>query len=592
MKTSIKNIALGLCLAGAFSACDLDVVPPADLAVENFWQTEKDAWYALNSCYAELEGCLLYDECCTDNAHSHKPWEGNMEMVQQNGISASNTYGSYYFGTIRMVNNFLANVDACEMDETLKERMKAEARFFRAWSYLNLTNFFGKVPIITDVLAYDAPNVARDALEKVHTFILDELADIATILPESYKGGYLYETGRITRWGALALRARAALYFGNYDEAEASANEVITKSGHSLFRLSGELTAAQQQEANEMDAYIDYAAKGIDKDKFIKGLFSYEALWFDENANPSNPEYIVTREYAADPNNYDWMRYTYMIPSSMSVYDGYISYEPMQDLVDAYWDVDGRTMRNDISMETRRDNFMAMWSDFLDDEGNSLSQTAFQQRIKDTDLMQYPYMQEFRNRDSRLYASLMFPFKGWHELSGKGEYYFMYNPDNFNDDGNESWSGYAFRKMVALEPYDTWTSSCDYPAIRYAEVLLTYAEARIQTTGWDSNVQSALNDLRDRCGMPDVPTSLSKEAALEFVRNERRIELAGEGQRFHDIRRYGEEYCQKYMNGTTYNPAGDVLVNKVWNSRLMLMPIPQSAIDYNPLLKDDQNPGY
>mgnify|MGYP001630065617 FL=1 len=172
MKNNIRKIALGLCLTGALTACDLDVVPPADIAAENFWQTEKDAWYALNTCYATLDGVDIWDELCTDNAHSHKPWEGNFEMVQQNGISTANGYGSYYFGTVRIVNNFIANIDKCAVSEELKTRMKAEARFFRALSYLDLTTKFGKVPVITEVLAYDAPNVKRDEVETVRKFIL------------------------------------------------------------------------------------------------------------------------------------------------------------------------------------------------------------------------------------------------------------------------------------------------------------------------------------------------------------------------------------------------------------------------------------
>ena len=101
MKKTITKIIGGLLLSstGMFTACNLDVIPPADMAVENFWKTEKDAWYALNGCYADLDGCLMYDECCTDNAHSHKPWEGNMELLQQNGIDAANGYGNYSFGT-------------------------------------------------------------------------------------------------------------------------------------------------------------------------------------------------------------------------------------------------------------------------------------------------------------------------------------------------------------------------------------------------------------------------------------------------------------------------------------------------------------
>lgn len=52
MKNNIKTIVLGLCMAGIFTACDLDVLPPANMATETFWKTEKDAWYVLNACYA------------------------------------------------------------------------------------------------------------------------------------------------------------------------------------------------------------------------------------------------------------------------------------------------------------------------------------------------------------------------------------------------------------------------------------------------------------------------------------------------------------------------------------------------------------
>ena len=154
-----------------------------------------------------------------------------------------------------------------------------------------------------------------------------------------------------------------------------------------------------------------------------------------------------------------------------------------------------------------------------------------------------------------------------------------------------------------MTPYQGWLSVEDYPVIRYAEVLLTYAEARIKNSGWDDKVQSALNDLRDRCGMPNVPVSMTTDAALKFVRNERSIELGAEGHRFDDIRRYGLEYCREVMNGETTAPCGGfdvksqtwqkyVVINKTWGDRLMLMPIPTAAMDVNPLLKDDQNPGY
>lgn len=585
MNLNIKNwTVLGL-LAVSFTACDLEVTPPSEISTESFWKTEKDAWYGLNACYAQMSGFDIWDEMCTDNAHSHKPWEGPYESIQQSELSTSEDRG-YSFSTIRIVNNFLERVDNCDMEETIKERMKAEARFFRAMSYLELTTKFGKVPLIETVMEYDAPNVPRDPVETVRAFILDELAEIATVLPDRYNGGYLQETGRITRAAALALRARAALYFGNYKEAESSAYTVIKEGHHSLFRITS-LNEAQQKEADEMDQFIDFEAKGIDKDKFVKGLFSYETLWLGANASPSNPEYILTREYMEDDNNYDWARYTYIRPSQMG--SGYSSYEPMQDLVDAYWDIDGKTIRPLIPMGTRQKNFEEITNEVKD-----LDQAQYIKAVPTMDLKKYAYMEEFRNRDSRLYASILFPFKGWHETDfAGGTFYYRWSPEKAGFDGNESWTGYSYRKMVALTPYQDWTSADDYPVIRYAEVLLTFAEARVVNSGWDSDVQAALNDLRDRCGMPDVPASIaSKEEALEFVRNERRIELAGEGHRFDDIRRYGSAYCAKVMNGITYAPNGYKVIEKKWNDRILLMPIPQSAMDLNPLLKSDQNPGY
>ncbi|WP_316820819.1 RagB/SusD family nutrient uptake outer membrane protein [Pedobacter gandavensis] len=565
----------------------LDVVPPSEVAAETFWKTEKDAWLGLNSCYSQLPGFDGYIELATDNSHSQKSWEGPFEAAQLNAISLSDDFGYDYTG-IRMQNNFLEKVVGCNMDETLRTRMKAEARFMRAFAYLRLTSYFGKVALVTTVLPYNAPPLPRDPVEKVQKFILDELAEIAEILPKNYTGGYLKEKGRITRSGALALRARAALYFGNFAEAEKSANLVITEGQHKLFRVTS-LDAAQQKEADEMDQFIDFAAKGIDKDKYVKGIFSYETLWHGKNAKPDNLEYVVTRSYVADLKQSDFQRYTYIRPSQLV--SGYSSLKPVQDLVDAYWDVDGKTVRPLVTAETRATNFAAMEQSVA-----GLDQTQYIAKVPGLNLKDAPYMTEFRNRDSRLYASILFPFKGWHETDFSGPFYYRWKPA-FVNDGNESSSGYSWRKLVSLEPYiaypgEGWSGD-DFPVIRYAEVLLTYAEARLQNTGWDADVQVALNDLRDRCGMPNVPTTMpSKAAALDFVRNERRIELAGEGNRFHDIRRYGATYAASVMNRETFAPNGHSVVKKEWNDRLMLMPIPQTAMDLNPLLKNDQNKGY
>lgn len=587
MKT-INKLLIILAVLGLTSSCQLDVLPPAGIPAESFWKTDKDAWFALNKVYRNMPDFWkgVTDEMSVDNAHSQKPWEGKMEMLQQDGISPSASYGRYTFGPIRDVNIFLANVDKCKMDEALKTRVKAEARFFRALAYLDLTIYYGKVAIVTEPLEYDAPNVARHSVEDVQAFILKELSEAADVLPETYSGAYFQESSRVTKNAAHALRARAALYFGNFAVAETAANLVMTSGKHSLFRITS-LNENQQKEADEMDLYIDWAANGIDKNKFMLGLFSYESLWQSTNATPANPEYILTREYAPDPSTTDHYRYRPLIPMQMSIFEGYSSIKPIQDVVSAYWNIDGKTVPTPISADARKAAFDAIWnaSKALDAKNFATFATA-------PTLMNYEYMKEFRNRDSRLYASVMFPYKGWHNSAKGPGMYYRWNPDLIGNDGNESWSGFSFRKMVSVTPYDKTHSSDDMPLIRYAEVLLTYAEARTMNTGYDASVEAALNELRDRCGMPDVPSGLSKEAALDLIRNERRIELMGEGQRFMDIRRYGNDYAKRVMTGPTTAPNGYVLVNKQWSERLLLMPLPTTALDANPLLRADQNPGY
>ena len=394
----MKKIVLCFVLASVVFSCDLDVVPPADISAENFWKTENDAWYALNACYQSMPALDIWDEMCTDNAHSHKPWEGNMEMVQQNGINTASSYGNYDFSAIRTANTYIARVDGCDMSEELKIRTKAEARFFRAFAYLTLTQYFGKVAIITEELPYDAPTVARNSVEEVRNFILAELAEVAEILPEDYSGGFMNETGRVTRYAALALRARAALYFGNYEEAEKSAKAVMESGKYSLFKLNS-LSAAQEQEAEEMDLYIDFEKLGIDKEKFIYGMFSYEALWQGTNASPTNPEYVLTHEYMGDPNAYDQYRYTNFIPLSMSIQNGYSSFEPMQDLVDAYWSIDGKTLPEKISVDVRKANYEKIWTYAKD-----LSSEDYKNFATSPELMSYDYMQEFKNRDRIKYT--------------------------------------------------------------------------------------------------------------------------------------------------------------------------------------------
>ena len=88
-----------------------------------------------------------------------------------------------------------------------------------------------------------------------------------------------------------------------------------------------------------MELYIDFDKYGIDRDKFMKGMFSYESLWHTENGNPDNPEYVMTRQYTASSWDYqDMTRYTSIRPNQLG---GWSSVTPTQKsgrrLLDSRW---------------------------------------------------------------------------------------------------------------------------------------------------------------------------------------------------------------------------------------------------------------
>jgi hypothetical protein len=138
--------------------------------------------------------------------------------------------------------------------------------------------------------------------------------------------------------------------------------------------------------------------------------------------------------------------------------------------------------------------------------------------------------------------------------------------------------------------------------IRYAEILLTYAEAKIELNQIDASVYDAINKVRQRAdvNMPAITTDKTQAELRTIVRQERMVELAFEGQRFFDIRRWkiAETVMPGKVYGLTYKDAGGNLqtievpgFTKIWDSKNYLWPIPQKEIELNPNLKPN-NPGW
>ena len=195
----------------------------------------------------------------------------------------------------------------------------------------------------------------------------------------------------------------------------------------------------------------------------------------------------------------------------------------------------------------------------------------------------------FVNRDPRLYVTLQVP----------GE---TYNGEVYIPANDFSPSGMAVVKWVEVDNTEYWNSELNIILIRYAEVLLTYAEAQNEAAGPDESVYSALHLIRNRAGMPDVTPGLTQDQMRQEIRHERRIEMVGEGLRYSDIRRW--KIAENVMvNGMGYNSASlsdpETLANWVFeevvvNERSFIAPkhyvwpLPQSEIQVNENLV--QNP--
>ena len=152
----MKNIfKLSLVAIAALWSCDsdfLDRQPLDEYSESSLWTSAKDAEAALNGVYNRWEdgSWIFYVDCASDNAFNPYPWEGYSMMGNASQLTPNNTgVNKWNFSTIQKANWFLANVDKTPMDDALKARMKAEARFLRAYRYYQMSQLYGDVPLVS-----------------------------------------------------------------------------------------------------------------------------------------------------------------------------------------------------------------------------------------------------------------------------------------------------------------------------------------------------------------------------------------------------------------------------------------------------------
>ena len=530
-------------LFGACSKDFLDRTPVNKVPEEEFWRTENDVKLAVNAIYGKLSDGM-YDDGASDLVHAQYPWESASTAISSGSLGADIDAGWSYI-PIRTCNYFLENVDKAVMDETLKERYKAEVRFIRAYLYIPMVEKFGDIPLVTKVLTKEESNVPRVAKKEVLDFLFKELQEVSAKWPASYSS----EKGRITKGAALALQSRLYLMENNWEQAARTAKEVMGL-GYVLFQ------AGAESELNKKDNYAQFVdfENADDEKKFRLGLRSYEGIFQVENEG--NSEVILDRQYIRVAQSQ--LNNTLLGEGAVG---GWSSLTPTQNLVDLYVNFKTGESIKPVSAEVRAANYAK--ADKAD------------------------FVKEFKNRDPRFYASILFETAPWNALTKEGGYKFTWSSGK----SNMSITGYNFRKLVdPTSNRDQIDSYANVILIRYAEVLLNYAEAQNEKSGPDATVFDALDQLRIRAGLPKVDRGAygSQSKLRELIRNERAVELVLEGVRYYDIRRW--KTAPDVMKNI-YDVKNGLAQERIWNDRLYLMPVPQSQIDLSyGVLK--QNTGY
>ena len=586
-----------LLIAGCDNALDLD--PRDELSSDAVWQDPALAQAYLNEVYNATGlgyGDPMPTPGVTDEAVNTHGHDGTVIVTStltpdDRGIwdspgwrpTSEAPYAPYawpiVYARVRDLNIFLQNVEGNDaMPAAQREVLLGEAYFLRAYFYHNLMKLYGGVPLIDapfelgdDLSQYQVP---RGSFEETVNFIVSDLDNAASRLAIDAR-----RPGTATRGAALALKSRVLLYAASdlYNRNPSGMAETGYTGGDQQARWRAAKDAARA--VMDLGAYsLESAPSALEYHDLIVWGGGSGLIWarFFNGDGPQltccGPQH--NHSQFVSPNGYNsWSGDT-----------------PAQNHVDAYEMADG--------------------SEFSWDNPEHAAN---------------PY----KNRDPRFDANVLYNGRewrprpagvntldprgviqtGWFEVPGQAEL----RPGLDTREGpiqnwNGTRTGYNLAKFVDrnINP-DTEQAFNPWIHIRYAEILLNYAEAS-EALGETGDALFALNQVRTRVGMPEVMGGDSR-TVMERIQRERQIELAFEGHRYFDVRRTMTA-PETYTDGLgmrvvgRLDPNGELLVQnryryeyeiitvqqRGWDDKNYFLPIARDELNRNPNLV--QNPGY
>lgn len=237
----LKLIPIFLLLV-TVSCENLDLAPENQFTDSNYWTSIDKAQTMLNTAYSQMQksNYFFYNEALSDNAYNGRGDNAGAASlaagIHDPSLGRLKDEWKERYAGIKSCNILLENIDRIpSADQKIIARMKAEARFLRAFQHFQLTTWFGDVPLVAkDPSLAEALTITRTSHAEVIAFILSELDAIVADLPKTYSAG---EKGKITSGAAMALKARVLLYESRWAEVVTTTDATIagTYGPYSLF---------------------------------------------------------------------------------------------------------------------------------------------------------------------------------------------------------------------------------------------------------------------------------------------------------------------------------------------------------------------
>ena len=556
----------------------LELDPLDQLSDAAYWTSPNDFLLAANGFYPYMRtfADVVYDNvpnATTQNYHSdYKSDIVASQNIFSRGLNTVPTTDVPYsngYTRIRNINYLLSKAPAYPTPAEISKYV-AEAKFFRAYIYFDLLQIYGGVPIISKLLAPDSPELQapRNTRDEVVDFIIKDLNEAILDLPNK-TGQTVAELGRINKEVAQSFLGRVALYEGTWqkfrsgtranallDVAISASGAVITGSQYSLFAP---------------------AALGDSAQKY---MFILE----NQKSNPASIQKSANNEYIL-ANRYD--QTVRMINNNVT---RSAAVGLTKGFVNMYLSKDGLPIEKSPLFK----GYATMTSEFVD-------------------------------RDNRMRYNMKIAGGYYWSSNANWRIDWTNGPaDRANADGSpfkpyaNGVSGYTSQKFIGERQVPDNQEGYDYPVIRYAEVLLNYAEAVYERNGTisDADLDKSLNLVRNRVNkaMPKLSNQFVTANNLNMqteIRRERTIELYMEGFRLDDLKRWhtavdvlakplvgikwtGTEFQTLWpsQSATAKDAEGNLIVDgsRSFSEKNYLLPIPSQQIQLNPQLT--QNPGW